>query len=60
MTHVYYARTYAVQTQDEALFEELLTTVEKTPLEILPDYRLANAVAKEKAKLLLARKSDLF
>jgi hypothetical protein len=60
MTHVYYARTYAVQTQNEALFEELLTTVEKTPLEILPDYRLANAVAKEKAKLLLARKSDLF
>ncbi|MGB2959317.1 MAG: TRAP transporter TatT component family protein [Bacteroidota bacterium] len=60
MTHVYYARSYAVQTQDEALFEKLLTTVERASLEILPDYRLANAVAKEKAKLLLARKSDLF
>ena len=60
MTHVYYARSYAVQTQDEALFEDLLMTVEKTPLEVLPEYKLANAVAKEKAKLLIARKSDLF
>lgn len=60
MTHVYYARSYAVQTQDEVLFEELLTAVEETPLDVLPDYRLANAVAKEKAARLLARKSELF
>lgn len=60
MTHVYYARSYAVQTQDEGLFEELLTAVEKAPLDVLPDYRLANAVAKEKAVRLLARKRELF
>jgi len=32
LTYVYYARTYAVQAQDEALFEELLTKVRETPL----------------------------
>ena len=60
MTQVYYARSYAVQIQDEALFEELLTTVEQTSLEVLPEYRLANAVAKKKANRLLARKTELF
>jgi hypothetical protein len=60
MTHVYYAQSYAVQTQDEALFEDLLMRVERTSLEVLPEYKLANAVAKEKARLLIARKSDLF
>jgi hypothetical protein len=60
MTYVYYARSYAVQTQDEALFEELLTKVQNTPLDILPEFRLANAIAKKKAELLLARKAELF
>jgi hypothetical protein len=60
MTYVYYARSYAVQIQDEALFEELLTTVEKASLDILPEFRLANAIAKKKAQLLLSKKSDLF
>ena len=60
MTYVYYARSYAVQTQNEALFEELLTKVQNTPLDILPEFRLANAIAKKKAELLLARKAELF
>jgi hypothetical protein len=60
MTYVYYARSYAVQTQNEALFEELLTKVQDTPLDILPEFRLANAIAKKKAELLLARKNELF
>jgi hypothetical protein len=60
LTYVYYARTYAVQAQDEALFEELLTKVRETPLEVLPAFRLANAVAKKKAEILLAHKSDFF
>jgi len=60
MTHVYYAKSYAVQTLDEALFDELLAYVEKTPLEVLPEFRLGNAIAKKKAKLLLARKGELF
>jgi hypothetical protein len=60
MTYVYYARSYAVQTQNEALFEELLTKVQNTPLDVLPEFRLANAIAKKKAELLLARKAELF
>jgi len=60
MTYVYYARSYAVQTQNEALFEELLAKVQNTSLDILPEFRLGNAIAKKKAEMLLARKSDLF
>jgi hypothetical protein len=60
MVHVYYARSYAVQTQNEALFEELLNTVASTPIDVLPEFKLGNAIAKEKAKLLLAKKDELF
>ncbi len=60
MTYIYYARSYAVQTQNKALFEECLNTVDTTSLEVLPDLRLTNAVAKKKALLLRERISDLF
>jgi hypothetical protein len=60
MTYVYYARSYAVQTQDEALFSELLAKVDSASLDILPAFRLANAIAKQKARLLISRRSDLF
>jgi hypothetical protein len=60
MTYVYYATSYAVQTQNEALFEELLGKVRETSLDVLPAFRLGNAVAKRKAETLLARKADLF
>lgn len=60
MTQVYYARSCAVQTLNEALFDELLKTVDDTPLDVLPEFRLANAIAKKKAALLMARKSELF
>lgn len=60
MTHVYYARSYAVQTLNDSLFVHLLTHVEDTPLDILPNFRLGNAIAKKKAKMLLARKEELF
>ncbi len=60
MTYVYYARSYAVQTQNEALFEELLNKVQNTSLDVLPEFKLANAIAKKKAELLLAHKSELF
>jgi len=60
LTYVYYARSYAVQTQNEALFDELLTKVRDTSLDVLPEFRLANAIAKRKAEELLAKKTDLF
>ena len=60
MTYVYYARSYAVQTLDEELFNELLAKVESASLEILPEFRLANAIAKQKARRLLSNQSELF
>ncbi|MEW6511353.1 MAG: TRAP transporter TatT component family protein [Bacteroidota bacterium] len=60
LTYLYYAKSYAVQTQNEALFEELLMKVRDTPVDVLPSYRLANTIAKKKAEQLLGKKSDLF
>ena len=60
MTQLYYARSYATQNLDEELFDTLLAEVESASLEILPENRLANAVAKQKAALLKAKKPELF
>jgi hypothetical protein len=60
MTHVYFAKSYAVQTLSDSLFEALLTKVENTSLDVLPKFRLGNVIAKRKAKALLARKDELF
>ena len=60
LADIYYAMTYAVQTQDRALFSDLLQKVKEASLDILPEQRLANAIAKQKAERLLARTSDLF
>jgi tetratricopeptide (TPR) repeat protein len=60
MTYVLYARYYAVQVQDRALFEKLLRRVLDATLDILPEQRLANAIAQRKAAALLAKVDDLF
>jgi tetratricopeptide (TPR) repeat protein len=60
MTQLYYARTYAVATQDQPLFESLLKQVEEASPDILPEARLANIVAKQKARRLLAQENELF
>jgi len=60
MTDVLYARTYAVETQDRALFESLLNRVVEAPPDLLPEQRLANAVAQKRARQLLARAEELF
>jgi tetratricopeptide (TPR) repeat protein len=60
MTYVYYARSVAVQSLDEPLFDELLSKVDAGSPDRLPAARLANLVAKRKAQLLMARKSELF
>jgi len=57
---VYYARTYAVQEQNQELFESLLKKVDEASPDILPAARLPNAIAKKKAKLLRSRINDLF
>lgn len=60
MTYVYYARSYAVQTQNKNIFESYLNTVDTTSIDILPQARLSNAIAKKKAMLLRARLDELF
>lgn len=60
LPHLYMAKSYCVQMQDKALFEKLLTTIEETPLDVLPEQRLVNAIAKRKAKILAQKIDDLF
>jgi len=60
MTYVYYARSYAVQTQDRELFGKCLDKVDSSSIDILPGARLSNAIAKNKAKLLRSKTEELF
>ena len=60
LSYVYEARSLAVQMLDRALFEQLLTKVDTASLEILPEGRLSNAIAKKKARLLRLRIDELF
>lgn len=60
MTHVLYAKSYAIQVQDKTLFENLLKQVLDSPPDILPAQRLANEIAKIKAKKLLQDINEYF
>lgn len=60
MTYVYFARSLAVQTMDEELFDKLLAMVGTSSLDVLPEFRLANAIAKKKADSLITRRAELF
>jgi len=60
MTQLYYARTYAVATQNQPLFESLLKQVENASIDDVPEIRLANVIAKQKARRLLSKENDLF
>ncbi len=60
MVHVLYAKSYAIQTQNKTLFESLLKEVSDSPPDILPSQRLANELAKKKAKKLLQDINEYF
>jgi hypothetical protein len=60
MVYIYYASSYAVQTQNREFFEQCLTKVDTTSLNVLPEARLSNAIAKKKAKLLRGKIDVLF
>lgn len=60
LPYVYYARTYAVQTQNRELFEKSLSFVDSASIDVLPQTRLVNAIAKKKAALLRTRVDELF
>lgn len=55
-----YARTLAVQLQDEALFKKLCDEVLRADLSIYPEQKLANVAAKRRARRLMARMDELF
>lgn len=58
--YLLYARLVAVQTQDKALFERLLQTLLEAPPDALPSRRLANEIARRKARRLLEDANDYF
>ncbi len=58
--HLLYARFYAVQIQDQALFEKTLQGIIDAPQNLLPERNLANEVAREKAKVLITKTDEFF
>ncbi len=60
LVHLLYAKTVAVQLQDQKLFQSLLSEVQNAKLDIFPEQKLANMSAKRRARLLLARQGSLF
>ncbi len=60
MTYYYYAKSYAVMTQNKQLFRSLLNKVIDAPANLLLDQNLANQIAKQKAEELLKHESDYF
>jgi len=60
MAKLFYAKYYAVQVQDRKLFRRLLQEILAAPADILPEQRLANQIAKRKARALLKEENDLF
>lgn len=60
LSYVYAARFYAAKTLNEQLFDTYLQKVLDSPDNLLPEVRLLNQVAKQKAKRLLKQKDELF
>jgi hypothetical protein len=60
MVYVYYARMYAVATQDEDLFQELLNKVLSSPYNVDKDLILPNIMAQEKAKYHMENMGEYF
>lgn len=55
-----YARFYAVQLQDQQLFEETLQKVIDAPENLLPEKNLANEIARLRAKKLIGQVDEYF
>ena len=60
MTYVYYAQYYARQTLNRDLYVSTLNRVLETPASIEPDLTLANTLAQQKGKRLLAQVDEFF
>ncbi|HEX9971971.1 MAG TPA: TRAP transporter TatT component family protein [bacterium] len=60
LPYVYYARYYATRTFDAEVFTSTLSKILAAPDDILPEQRLPNAIAKQKAIILLRKSEELF
>jgi hypothetical protein len=60
MAYVYYAKMYAVASQDQELFKTFLNKVIGTPENIEPNLVLPNVMAKNKAKYFLTNIENYF
>lgn len=60
LSYVYAARFYAAKTLNEQLFDAYLQKVLNSPDDLLPEMRLLNHVAKQKARRLLKQKDEFF
>lgn len=60
LVYVYYAKYYAMKVLDEEKFDELIDHVLKADLNILPEYKLINQIAKQKALQLKQEKEEIF
>ena len=60
LSYIYMAKYYATKVLDEELFDQYLQYVEETSLDILPEMKLLNQIAKQKAIRLLNKKEELF
>ena len=60
MAKYLFAKTYTVQQQDRDLFKRVLNEIINAPIDLLPEQRLANEIARKKATLLLEQEEDLF
>jgi tetratricopeptide (TPR) repeat protein len=60
LPRVMMARYYGTVVQERPLFEKMLKEVLETPATVFPEYRLANEIAKRRAKRYLSRVEEYF
>lgn len=60
LSKLFLARYYAYPLQDRVLYKSLLQEIIEAPIDIFPEQRLANAVAKARAKYWLTKMDELF
>ena len=60
LAYIYMAKYYAAKTLDEKLYDQYIKTVIDTSIDVLPEMRLINQIAKRKSELLIRSKEDIF
>ena len=60
LAYIYMAKYYAAKTLDEELYDQYIQTVQDVSIDVIPEMRLINQIAKRKADLLMQSKEDIF